>query len=181
MANKKYVLKNMSGGSLSYTVDGKLKMMHHPDKENLHTKEEIQDIWDDRGGRVLIEEDLLMILDSDLRKEIADLEPLDKYVLDSDGFKELFKKGIEDIEDFLMYCSNTMLERCVDEAVRQNIGDIGVVSLLKEYANQDISSLVAEKMEKDKKKSKKTQVTKTDENGKTKTARKKKSDKEQEQ
>lgn len=175
--NKKYTVKNASGGSMGFNIDGKYKKMPFADMEKQLTLDEIQDIYDSRGGRVLIEEDLLMIKDSGVRKDVANLAPLDEYVLDAKGFELLFSDTMTKIEDFLMYCSDTMLIRAVDEAVRLKIGDITTINLLKEYAGQDISAIVDEKLEGKKKLKVEEPKTKVLADGAIKKSRVKKTDK----
>lgn len=142
-------IKNGAGHSVSFTVNGKLRMMDFADVELTISEEDIEALYNNKGGRSMIEKGILIILDNEIRERF-NLEPIDEYMLDSEGFKKMFKeKNIEKIKDFLTYCSDSMADRAVDEAIKNRVSDYVITSLIQKATGKDIKPLVEEQIEKE--------------------------------
>ena len=139
----KVTLKNVSGGSVSIFIDGKLKKFSFSDVTKQITMAELEDLYNDRGGRVMLERDILRVMEAPARESIG-LEPLNEYCLDGEGFDELFKSSNDKLEAFLQYCSDSMLERCVDHAIKAKISDTRKRQIIEEYSGKDLSSILDE-------------------------------------
>jgi len=170
----KVTLKNVSGGSASVIIDNRLKQFPFPDMTVEVTKKELLDLYNHRGGRVMLQEDIIRVMEADAR-ELIGLDPIDEYMLDGEGFKELFTKNEEKIEDFLTYCSDSMLERAVDEAIAQKISNTRIMSIIEEFSGKKLGAVLDEKLDAEKKVAKQTtkkSAEKVTEAGTKKTARK---------
>ena len=100
-----------------------------------------------KGGRFLFEEGILLIKDAAVRRALG-LSDLDEYSLDQDKIVEMLNKGTnKELEDVLMYCSETTLTKIVQKAIEMPISDMNKANLIKSYSGIDILSVIQEKQE----------------------------------
>ena len=159
---KKVTLKNVSGNSVSVMIDGKLKKFSFSDVERKITMDELEDLYNDRGGRVILEEDILRVMEAEARESIG-LPKLDEYCLDGEGFKLLFEGTDEKFEEFLQYCSESMMDRAISYIIENKIDNMRKRQLIEEYSGKNLKPILDELIKKEAKGTKKTKQTK-DEN-----------------
>lgn len=88
--------------------------------------------------RMFMEDAVLYIKDADLIKEWG-LQEVDEYILDVEGLKELvFEKSIEDLEDFLMYAPQSMIDNIEVVCTEKELTDTRKLKLIKDYTGKDI-------------------------------------------
>lgn len=88
--------------------------------------------------RMFMEDAVLYIKDGDLIKEWG-LQEVDEYILDVEGLKELvFEKSIEDLEDFLMYAPQSMIDNIEVVCTEKELTDTRKLKLIKDYTGKDI-------------------------------------------
>ena len=88
--------------------------------------------------RMFMEDAVLYIKDADLIKEWG-LQEVDEYILDVEGLKELvFEKSIEDLEDFLMYAPQSMIDNVEVVCTEKELTDTRKLKLIKDYTGKDI-------------------------------------------
>lgn len=149
MAVKKITAKtqvkifNNSTGSVSYLVDNITRRFDKPNSLKDVTFKELQDLFNTAGGRELFSEDILLIKDNTIREELS-LHPMDKYVLDEEGIKTLLVGSDEELEDVLQNCTDLILEKITQVAVKLPLNDLGKVNLIKDYTGLDIYSVIEE-------------------------------------
>lgn len=137
---------NNSTGSVGYTVDNITRKFDKPNSFRDVEFKELQDLFNTAGGRELFSEDILLIKDNSIREELS-LHPMDKYILDEKGIKELFSKSDDELEDVLQNCTDLILEKITQVAIDLPLNDLGKVNLVKTYTGLDIYSVIEEKKE----------------------------------
>lgn len=89
--------------------------------------------------RMFMEDAVLYIKDADLIKEWG-LSEIDEYILDIEGLKTLlFEKSIDDLEDFLMYAPQAMIDNIEVVCTEKELTDTKKLKLIKDYTGKDIS------------------------------------------
>lgn len=106
---------------------------------------ELYEAVNKKGGRFLFEQNILLIKDSAIR-DVLGLQPLDKYSLSQDKIATLLKDApLKELEDVLMYCSETTLSKVVQKAIDLPISDMTKANLIQSYSGMDIISIIKER------------------------------------
>lgn len=147
---------NNSTGSAGYTVDNITRKFDKPNSYREIEFKEILNLFNTAGGRELFSEDILLIKDNTIREELS-LHPMDKYVLDEEGIKNLFNGSDDELEDVLQNCTDLILEKITQVAIELPLNELSKVNLIKNYTGLDIYSVI-EESKVDKKETKSTSV-----------------------
>lgn len=159
---------NNHRSSIGYTTDKGSTVWHTPGLMKKIRMDELYDAFNVMGGRKLFAQGALLIKDNDIREKLG-LAELDKYILDKEGMEELLNNGnLEEIEEFLQYCSDMLLETFTQAAINLPIKDMNVARLITKYSATDVLSVIDERAA-DKETSVAVQPTRiTDETGRAK-------------
>lgn len=134
---------NDAYGVVGYSTD-KVSRDFPKDTMKKVTLAELEDVINSQGGRALFEKNRLLIKDEKIRTYF-DLPELGHYNLTKEGIKTLLEEGsLTKLEEVLMYCSQDVLEKLVQEAIAIQITSIPQASLIKSYSGIDIMSLIEE-------------------------------------
>lgn len=161
MATKKITEKTMvkvlnnSTGSVGYTVEGVTRKFDRINAEKNISFGELLNLFNTAGGRELFEEDLLLINDNTIREELS-LRPLDKYIVDEKGIKELFKSTPSELEDVLQNCTDLILEKITQTAINLPLKDVDMINLIKSYSGIDVYNIIEDNKTSEKEPSKTT-------------------------
>jgi len=132
---------NNDTGSVGYTVEGVTRKFDRINAEKNISFGELRDLFNVAGGRELFEEDLLMIKDNRVREELS-LRPLDKYIIDEAGIKQLFKSTPKELEDVLENCTDLILEKITQTALKLPLKDVDMINLIKSYSGVDVYNII---------------------------------------
>ena len=98
-----------------------------------------------KGGRFLLEENILLIKDPAVR-ETLNLPELSEYNPDLKEIEKILTKDSNKrLEEILSYCSDTTLEKIVQKAIQLPISDMSKARLIKAYSGKDIIMIINEK------------------------------------
>ncbi len=108
---------------------------------------ELYEVANTRGGRVLFQENMLLVKDSEIREFIG-LEPLSKYTPTLEEIADLLQnKPIEELEEILQYCSDRTLEKVVESAISLPIHSLTKGSLIHEYSGINVVQAIEDRKE----------------------------------
>lgn len=111
------------------------------------TLEELYDVMNTPGGRIILQENMLLIKDAAIR-EILGLDPLTEMDPDTTAIKELLVTGdIDKLDEILQYCTETTLEKIVLQAIELPVTDMRKADLIKSYTGRDIIAIVRDRSE----------------------------------
>lgn len=134
---------NNSTGSVGYTVDNVTRKFDKPNASRDVEFKELQNLFNVAGGRELFSEDILLIKDNTIREELS-LHPMDKYILDEEGIVNLFDSSDDELEDVLQNCTDLILEKITQVAIKLPLNELSKVNLIKNYSGLDIYSVIEE-------------------------------------
>lgn len=138
------VYKNIVG-SLSYMYSNRPKYWEdEASYKNLEARE-IEEIMATTDGRLMFEEDKLIIKESNYREHFG-LQPLSEYVLDHNEIKSILLSGdYKLIEEKVSTCADNELDIFVDVALKEKLNDRNAVEIIEQYTglelNDDIKAL----------------------------------------
>ncbi len=141
------VFNNDSGKVSYYSEFSRVK--RNWDKTDSSKKipfEELRDQMNTTGGSKLFEDDILLIKDIDIRKELS-LKPLHKYLESDSGIKELLIGDINHLEEALIEMSQNIKEKVAHKCIELKIKDIDVLDLIKKYSGLDVLTSIQESKE----------------------------------
>ena len=142
----KVTVYNEFGGSLSYPTERGTRFMPVDSYREVEVKE-LSDLIGSFGGRGAFEKGFLVIKD-DRVKEYLGLEMNRKYELNKDEIKELLlSHDMPKIEEFLQFCSDETLEKCIRTAVDIPLKDLNIANLIRAYSGVNVIDAIQEKME----------------------------------
>ena len=108
---------------------------------------ELYELANSKGGKFLLEQNMLLIKEATVRESLG-LKPIDKYSPTFEQIQELIDSGSKkELEDVLMYCSETTLEKIVQKAIAMPIKDLDKARLIQAYSGSDILTIIKEKEE----------------------------------
>ena len=108
--------------------------------------EELRDQMNTTGGSKLFEDDILLIKDIDIRKELS-LKPLRAYLESDLGINELLIGDLSNLEDALIEMSQNIREKVAHKCIDLKIKNIDVLDLIKKYSGLDILASIQENKE----------------------------------
>lgn len=107
--------------------------------------DELYELVNIKGGRFLLDENMLLIKDSKVR-EILNLKPLDQYNPDLEKIENLLKESSNaDLEEVLQYCSETTLEKIVQKCIDIPIENLTKAKMVHSYSGTDVISIIKER------------------------------------
>ena len=110
------------------------------------TFEELRDLMNTNGGYKLLMDDILLIKDIDVRKELG-LKPLRPYLESEEGIRELLIGDINELEDALNEMAQNIREKVAHKCIQLNIKNIDVLDLVKKYSGLDVLATIQENKE----------------------------------
>lgn len=108
--------------------------------------EELRDQMNTTGGYKLFIDDILLIKDIDIRKELG-LKPLHKFLESDIGIKELLTGDTDKLEDALIEMSQNIREKVAHKCIELKIKNIDVLDLIKKYSGLDVLAFIQESKE----------------------------------
>lgn len=106
---------------------------------------ELYELVNTKGGRVLLEENKLLIKDSSMREALS-LSPLSDYSLTSEQIKTLLTKGTDEkLEDVLSYCTDAILDKIVQVAINMPIENMKKARMIQSFSGIDILDVIKER------------------------------------
>ena len=143
--NTLFEVWNNHRSSVGYIIGGVSNVWHTPGLMKKVKMDEVRNAFNQIGGRKLITQGALLIKDSNVRAELG-LPELDEYLLDRDQMKDLLINGdLNNIEDFLQYCSNMLLTTFTQIAIELPIQDMNIARLITKYAGTDVLNVIEER------------------------------------
>ena len=108
---------------------------------------ELKEVCFAAGQSALFTKGYLMIKDERARAAL-NLEPLGKTNMDEPGMKVLLSSGkLDEIEEFLQYCSNENLDKLLKVAVEMPIKDLDTANLIQAYTKINLIAVIRDRME----------------------------------
>ena len=137
---------NEYGGTVDYKTErGERRFMAGTYKDI--ELAELSNLINGNNGRAVFDRGILVIKDARAR-EYLDLSPLGDYNLDADGIQALLKTyNLKDIEQFLQYCSDDVLEKMIRVAIDMPMKDLNIANLIKGYSGVNVIESIQEKIE----------------------------------
>lgn len=109
--------------------------------------DELYELVNTKGGKFLLEENMLLIKDSSVREALG-IKPLTKYSPSTKEIQEMLVNGkIQVLEELLQYCSDTTLEKIVRKAIDLPLENMAKARLIKSYSGIDVISIMQEQAE----------------------------------
>lgn len=106
---------------------------------------ELYELVNTVGGRKVLEKGKILLKESEVRDYLG-LPELDKYNPSLEEIKELIKNpDIDRLEELLMYCSSTTLEKIVNSAIEAPISNMQAARLIHQYSGKDVISIIQER------------------------------------
>lgn len=137
---------NDFNSSVGYTTD-KINRSWAIGATKKVTLEELFDVMNSPGGRTILQENMLLIKDASVR-EVLGLEPLTAMDPSTEKIKELLSSGSnKELEEVLQYCTQTTLEKIVQQAISLPVKDMTKGDLIKDYTGRDIVAIVRDRSE----------------------------------
>lgn len=137
---------NNSEGSVGYKTDKIARTWSLPNTMKRVKLEEIYEVCNTKGGRAMLEDGTLLIKDSEIRETLG-LNPLTKYVVTTAELQKIFTQSkIEDLEELLQYCSESIFEKIIALAISLPLQDMEKLNLIKRYSGIDIYSIIQDKV-----------------------------------
>lgn len=124
---------------------------------------EIENALGDVGCYNMYTRNKLLIKDADVREHLG-LPPLEDVVKYDDVKEMLSNKNVSAIEEALRNAKENnevrVLEMVADLAIELKVGDLTILSMIKEYAGKDVEEAIKDAIEEDDKKKAKGKATK---------------------
>lgn len=124
---------------------------------------EIENALGDVGCYNMYTRNKLLIKDVNVREHLG-LPPLEDVVSYDDVKEMLENKNVGTIEETLKNAKETndvrVLEMVADLAIELRVGDLSILSMIKEYADKDVEEAIKDAIEEDDKKKAKGKATK---------------------
>ncbi len=134
-------------GSIYYVTDKITRTWTYLGEVKKVTVDELRDVVNTAAGRSFFEEDLLLIKDNKVRNFLG-LTELSEYSLGKDEMIELLKSNnLEKIEEFLQYCTYSLLETFAILAIELPVDNLDVANLIQNYSKMDVIQLIQERKE----------------------------------
>jgi hypothetical protein len=148
--DKKYVeIFNNTSGTVSLKTDRTRLVFAAPTRmiPNISKKiarEDLMDIYNAPGVAKMFEQEVLLIKDSEAR-ELLGLEELTEYTKSIEELAVFLKESsVKQFEDFIMYCSDQMLENLFDLAKNTPNEDLSKNEILRKYTGKDAYKMYQE-------------------------------------
>lgn len=137
---------NNHRSGVSYVTDKVTRTWHTPGSMKKISLAELYDACNMPGAKKFFIEGALLIKDNEIRERL-DLPALDEYTLDRKQMVALLESGnLADIEEFLQYCSNMLLNTFVQVAIELPLSNMSVAHLIGKYVGLDLVNVIAEKV-----------------------------------